>query len=339
MKATFPVLLLLSFASPLAAQSEQQLANYLQRHPGADANGDGVLSREEAREHRRRDPSRGDNLDSKSPLSPIRIPESEAPLETVALETADGVDLGFAWRRPKGEGPFSTIVFFHGGGGQSNLQGLRGNLLSGAVQTRFLREGYLVVQSTRRPFWKGRGDRPTGFYDAVADAALVVEKVKTLPGVDPDRVVLYGGSGGGILAIVTASKARVAAVVAGEPATVVPIDPKTGQSASPADYRGLMEDPQSEYTPGRREEMRAWMAEIDCPVLVLQGEPVGLYKTNFEILIPEMRALGKEISSITYPGMTHGFYWGTARTGATVETVEKIVKDVGVFVGEAFSEQ
>lgn len=334
-KISLSALLVFLLASSLFAQSQQQLTDYFKRHPAADANGDGRLSREEAQKHRRRDPSRGDNLASASHIPGIDIPLAKAPMKAVSLKSQDGVDLSFAYRMPEGDGPFPTIVFFHGGGGQSNLQGLKNNLLKGAVQTRFLQKGYLTVQSTRRPYWKAKdADKPTGFYDAVGDAALIVEKVRTLSGVDPDRVALYGGSGGGILAIVTASRADVACVIAGEPATVIPIDPKKGQAATPANYRGLMENPAEKYTPARQKEMRAWMKAIDCPVLVLQGKPVGLYKTNFEILIPEMKALGREISSITYPGLTHGFYWGTVKTGATLKTVERIVGDVDGFIGK-----
>jgi hypothetical protein len=95
-----------------------------------------------------------------------------------------------------------------------------------------------------------------------------------------------------------------------------------------------MENPAQKYTPERRKQMRDWMKSIDCPVLILQGKPVGLYRANFEILIPEMRELGKDISSIAYPGVTHGFYWGTAKTGATLQTVERIVKDVHAFVAK-----
>ncbi len=318
-----------------SAQSEQKLADYLKRHPDADANGDGVLTREEAHAHRRRDPSRGDNLASTSKIPAKDVSLDRAPLHEVALKTEDGVDLSFAYRIPPGEGPFPTIVFFHGGGGQSNLSSLKANLTNGPVQTRFLEQGFLTVQSTRRPFWKSeKRSLPSGFYLAVDDAARVVERVKVLPGADPDQVILYGGSGGGILAIVTAAKAAVSCVIAGEPATVVPLDPKTGEKASSSDYRGLMANPAANFTGERREEMIAWMKEVSCPVLVLQGKPVGLYRANFEILIPEMKKLGKDISSITYPGMSHGFYWGTVRAGATVETVDKIVKDVSAFVAE-----
>lgn len=335
MKAAKLSVLFFILAPNLLAQSNQQLADYLKRNPGADANGNGVLTRQEARDHRRHDPSRGDNLASASHIPGIDIPLSKAPLKEVSLKSSDGIDLSYAYRKPQGNSPFPAILFFHGGGGQSNLGGLKKNLLTGAVQTRFLEKGYLTIQSTRRPFWKTKdANKPTGFYDAVQDAALVVEDVKKLPGVDPSRVVLYGGSGGGILAIVTASKTELACVIAGEPATVVPLDPKTGQAATPADYRSLMENPAEKFTSERRKEIRAWMNDIDCPILILQGKHVGLYRTNFEILIPEMKKLGKDISSIAYPDVTHGFYWGTARTGVTLQTVERIVEHVDGYIQE-----
>ncbi|QXD25776.1 hypothetical protein F7C95_07795 [Opitutia bacterium ISCC 51] len=329
----YPILLVsLILTTTTWAQSEQQLERYLKQNPAADTNDDGKLSREEARSHRQSDPSRGDNLASRSHIEGIQIPESISPVKTVKLESSDGVDLSFAYRAPQGKGPFPTILFFHGGGGQSNLNGLKSNLLNQPIQTRFLEAGYLTIASTRRPYWKTKDGSPSGFYDAVDDAALVVEKAKSLPGVDSNQVVLYGGSGGAILAIATASKKDLAWVIAGEPATIVPLDPKTGKEASPRDYNELMKNPALLFTPDRRNEMHAWMKKINCPVLVLQGKHIGLYKTNFEILIPEMKRLGKEISSISYPDVTHGFYWGTIRTGATLQTVEKIMADVTHYI-------
>lgn len=334
MKRFVEVFIFLFLAVGLSAQSEQQLANYYKRNPDADANGDGKLTREEARAHRQqRDPTRGDNLSSTSAIPPIEIPLSVAPLKTVALKSQDGVILDFAYRTPKGKGPFPVIIFFHGGGGMSNLEGLKRNLQNGAIQTRFLEKGFMTVQSTRRPYWPSRDKKqPTGFADAVKDASLVVEAVRGLPQVDADRIILYGGSGGGILAIRTAAEVEVSHVVAGEPATVVALDPRDGKPGGSAAYRDVMEKPENFYTKERRKEMRGWMQEITAPVLVLQGNHTGLYKTNFEILIPEMKKLGKEISFIEFPGLSHGFYWGTTRTGATVATVDKVVADVEEFI-------
>jgi dipeptidyl aminopeptidase/acylaminoacyl peptidase len=214
----------------------------LKQNPTADSNGDGKLSRNEAKTQRQanrqpqqEDPSQGDNLASRSHIAGVDISESISPIKEVKLKSPDGVDLSFAYRKPRGKGPFPTILFFHGGRGQSKLSGLKNNLLTKPIQTRFLQQGFIKIASTRRPYWKSKDNRPTGFYDAVSDAASVVEKAKSIPGVAPDQVVLYGGSGGAILAIATASKSRVACDIAGEPATIVPIDPKTGEEASPRD--------------------------------------------------------------------------------------------------------
>lgn len=342
MKTSLPLILsCLIIAQTYAySQSNTQLERYLKRYPQADANQDGKLSQPEARAHRNynerphqnNDPSIGDNLASVSEIPGFDIPESISPVLDVTLKSPDGVDLSFVYRKPEGSGPFKTILFLHGGGGQSNRQALKKNLLNGAIQTRFLNEGYLTIASTRRSYWKTKDNSPSGFYDAVGDTTLIVETAKALPHVDPSKVVLYGGSGGGILAIVTASKTELACVIAGEPATVIPLEPMAGLDASPADYRPVMEAPHEKFTDQRKFEIHDWMKNIRCPILVLQGEPVGLYKTNFEILIPEMQKLGKDITSKSYPGVSHGFYWGTAKTGATLKIVEQIMKDVTSFI-------
>ncbi len=336
------VIAVLAMATSAFAQSEEQIRDYFERFPEADANGDGQLTRQEARAHRQnarqQDPSRGDNLNSRSHISGIEIPVSVSPVKFVPLRSSDGIDLSFAYRVPEGEGPFPTILFFHGGGGHSNLQRLKSNLLTQPIHTRFLERGYVTIASTRRPYWKTDDGRPNGFYDAIEDAAKVVEKAKSLPHVNPDQVILYGGSGGAILAVATASKVDLAGVIAGEPATVVPLDPREDQKSSPAEYRDVMEDPAMIFTQERRKALHAWMKDIDSPILLLQGKHVGLYKTNFEILIPELRSLGKDISSIHYADVTHGFYWGSVKTGATLETVERIMDDVTAFIGKQIGE-
>ncbi|MHC4679204.1 MAG: ankyrin repeat domain-containing protein [Planctomycetota bacterium] len=286
-----------------------------------------------SRTQRPADPTQSDNLSSTSGIAGIKISELICPVIEVPLKSKDGIDLSFAYRTPPGKGPYPAILFFHGGGGQSNLQRLKYDLLTGAVQTRFLQAGFIIVAATRRPYWKSKdANQPTGFYDAVEDARLIIEKAKTLPGVHADNVILYGGSGGGILAIVAASKTDLACVVAGEPATVISLDPRIGTETTPGYYSNLMENPAKSFTEERRREIHSWMKDIECPVLVLQGKHVGLYKTNFEILIPEMEKLNKDISSIHYPGVTHGFYWGRVNTGATLDTVEKVVKDVTAYI-------
>ncbi|MHC4464104.1 MAG: alpha/beta hydrolase family protein, partial [Planctomycetota bacterium] len=121
-----------------------------------------------SRTQRPADPTQSDNLSSTSGIAGIKISELICPVIEVPLKSKDGIDLSFAYRTPPGKGPYPAILFFHGGGGQSNLQRLKYDLLTGAVQTRFLQAGFIIVAATRRPYWKSKdANQPTGFYDAV----------------------------------------------------------------------------------------------------------------------------------------------------------------------------
>jgi dipeptidyl aminopeptidase/acylaminoacyl peptidase len=281
-------------------------------------------------------PTRGDGRAAERQLAGIDVPLDVAPLEEVQLKSADGVDLRFFWRRPRGDGPFPTILFLHGGGKHAAPERLQRGLRRGAVQTRFLAKGFAVVECTRRPFWSAQEDgdgEAVGFDAAVDDTVRIIDKVRTLPGVDGRRLVLYGGSGGGILALVTASRTDVARVIAGEPATVVPLAPEAGAGgAEGRGYRRLMEDPHAADVGERREEMRTWMAAVRCPVLVLQGKPEGLHRINSELLVPELRSLGKEVAVANHPEVTHGFYFGTTGSGATPELVDRVVQEAVDFI-------
>src|SRR5262249_42992725 len=61
------------------------------------------------------------------------------------------------------------------------------------------------------------------------------------------------------------------------------------------------------YTAECQKLTRDKVAKIRCPILIVQGDvfPVGDF--NKEILIPELRDLGKNVVVLTYPGEPHGF--------------------------------
>ena len=84
------------------------------------------------------------------------------------------------------------------------------------TQARFLAWGYVTVNATRRAINHDPQDR-----GVVADTLRIVEATKQRPEVDADSVTLYGGSGGGTLALEVAGKTKLAAIAAGEPATII----------------------------------------------------------------------------------------------------------------------
>ena len=80
------------------------------------------------------------------------------------------------------------------------------------------------------------------------------------------------------------------------------------------DAAPIMENPKQYYTPEYQKILRAKIARIRCPILILQGDedrranPVNRF--NAQVLIPELRAAGKKLEVITYPGEQHCFCFG-----------------------------
>ena len=96
-----------------------------------------------------------------------------------------------------------------------------------------------------------------------------------------------------------------------------------------------MQQPLDHYKGNVKKKTRALFKAIDCPILLLQGDTKNnLDKINNQLLIPELKSFNKDISSMRFPGLGHGFYWGTVKTGVDLETVEKIVKDLTAYIRE-----
>ncbi len=135
--------------------------------------------------------------------------------------------------------------------------------LHGPQSTRFLASGYVTVNALRRG-----SKRDPQAPDSVIDCLAVVEAVKEMPEVDPGSVVVFGHSGGGSIALELAGETRLAAVVAGEPATIL----ITGMlSTKSPDQRTIMEDPKRHYTPELRKRTREKIAKIHCPILICRA--------------------------------------------------------------------
>ena len=92
------------------------------------------------------------------------------------------------------------------------------------------------------------------------------------------RVVVFGCSGGGDLALQIPTRTKVCAIVAEEPATMVTAGmfnnrlPKKGERYTPDDSFFMMENPKEHYTPEFQEIPRAKIAKITCPILIVQGD-------------------------------------------------------------------
>jgi dipeptidyl aminopeptidase/acylaminoacyl peptidase len=160
------------------------------------------------------------------------VMSSDIPVRLMLVELDDGVYAPIGLRKPEGAGPFPTIVFAHMNGGLG-IRWIREwtNYGSGTLEA-FLRAGYAVVwmryraevdtpwsEPLRVREFQGR-QRFTRGPQEFEDAIRIIEFVKSLPEVDPNRVGYMSVSHGSEMLMKIASQYNgLAAGVATEPAS------------------------------------------------------------------------------------------------------------------------
>ncbi|MEI6667520.1 MAG: hypothetical protein WCP29_05125 [Acidobacteriota bacterium] len=165
-------------------------------------------------------------------VSTEAVSHSDIPVDITLLETVDGLFTPIGIRHPKGNGPFPVVLFFSGNGG-AGLAQVREYINNNAyTMERFLAAGYAVAWLQYRaeawyayqqvsPLQVGKQqanqlmNRPPLEID---DLAAIVEYVKRLPYVDPNRVGLCGNShAGGMILRAGAQGLDVRAAIVSEP--------------------------------------------------------------------------------------------------------------------------
>jgi acetyl esterase/lipase len=249
---------------------------------------------------------------AQSPVTRPVVSEEACPLDSFAPEAADGHRGLAVLRKPPGPGPFPVVVWFHGGIATVAVQRLEEMTRDLANLPRLLAAGYVVVAPTYRSRDVDLQNPAT-----VADALAVVEYVRRLEVVDRRSVIVAGCSGGGDLALETAARTEVCAVVAEEPASVLMTGvfnndtPKKGERYTPEDSFFMLENGRRYFTPSMRRAFLAKLKKIDCPILIVQGDEdrreAPINEFNADVLIPELRAAGKEVEVSVYPKQAHCF--------------------------------
>lgn len=247
-------------------------------------------------------------------LTRPEVSETACPLEVISISTPDNHETTAVVRRPPGKGPFPAVVYFHGGSATFSADQLQSEL-RGQTLSRFLAAGYVTVAGTGRPVRQ--------ISENIADGLAVVAHVKTLPEVDPKSVVVWGDSGGGSLALDIAAATSVAAITVQEPASI--LFTRTGVGAN---RRVSMTDPKSVYTTGAQKFTRAKIEKISCPIFLAHGDIHAINKVNHEVLIPELKACGKDLQVKLYPGENHGF---SRRSVATLDGPKRFFDDSDAF--------
>jgi len=311
----------------------------------ADSNRDGLVTLEEAEAFAKKSsvppasrPDRNAGMEGDGaapvfhwPVKPIKISESECPVQSMDTHASDGRNLRAWWRKPAGEGSYPAIVFIHGGLKQFPDDSLRQHLTDNPVITRFLSKGYAVVMATFRTYEQDvQSGGPT------EDVRAILRQTAKLPQVDPQRIALYGGSGGGSIALELGGDPEVCAIAAGEPATVLYTGMLTTDDYGPR--LEMMADPEKYFTPELRAKTREKLKSIRAPVMILHGDRHDLHKLNKQLFLPLMLEASVRVEYREYPGYGHGFYFGGGDDrwgkGADEAVVEEVVRDVHQFFSQ-----
>jgi dipeptidyl aminopeptidase/acylaminoacyl peptidase len=249
---------------------------------------------------------------AQEPITRPAVSEDSCPAETIAPVARDGYRGRGVLRKPPGAGPFPAIIWIHPGLLTFPQSALLNISRRGANPSRFLAAGYVVTL----PTYRSRDEDPQSGV-SLQDCLAAVDYLRQQPYVDPKSIVVYGCSGGGDLALEVAAATDVCAIVPEEPASLLMAgilttkSPKQGERYTPLDANPVFENPKQFYTPEYQRILRAKIARIKCPILILQGDDevrgVSVNKFNAEVLIPELRAQGKNLEVLTYAGQSHCF--------------------------------
>jgi dienelactone hydrolase len=234
------------------------------------------------------------------------VSEADSPVQQVYIKAKDGLYIAAAIRKPKGEGRHPAFIMFHGapgGRGMEQLAGWSRGDTGGPVWERFLQEGFVVAVADYRGGNMNLVSSPStnGSVTSIDDGLAVIDYVKSLPYVDPDRLNLYGVSLGGNLVMNLVSRVPVRSAVLGAPAAIwflglnLPPGPR-----GPDTFKDVKPDP---------EISRKNIEPIRTPILILVGTADSLLPVTV-LLHDALAAAGKSVRMEVYEHGYHDFCLG-----------------------------
>jgi len=258
------------------------------------------------------------------------VKDSPIPVDLMLVEMIDGVYAPIGSRTPPGKEPFPLVLFASGNGGggmawvrdaTQNKSGTQEQFLGAGYAVAWLRYraevdyaydkiGKLIEDRRQRRQLLNRG--PLEYEDVIS----IVDYLKTLPDVAPDRIGYMGMSHGGEMAFKIASEYHgVAAMVASEPAAheFLRLKPDATAHINPAtgllDVESMLMRESGKVRARITEDVaKARMAPIKTPIFV-QGrntdELQGIFRVCYDLLVE----LGKDAQWASYEHDVHGFVY------------------------------
>jgi fermentation-respiration switch protein FrsA (DUF1100 family) len=210
--------------------------------------------------------------------------------EEVAFTTDDGLTLSAWWIPATGDPDGSTIIVFHGNGGN---RADRTPLARGLTQQGY---GVLLVD------YRGYGGNPGSPSEEglLLDAEAAVAYLKSRPDVDPDRLVYFGESLGAAVAIAVAQEHPPSALILRSPFTSLP---DVARAHYPYLRTGLL-------LRDRYPNLDT-ISTLDVPVLIVAGSqdtivPIAQSRELYEASPAPKRFVTIEGADHNDPALTHG---------------------------------
>jgi len=138
-----------------------------------------------------------------SALFPAEVTPGPAPAE-VYVKSFDAAYIATAIRKPPNLGPLPAILFIHGGVGGGDMPAMKASTRQPILE-HFYKLGYVVMSADYRRYHFGE--------DEIQDILAAYRKLESYPFVDKSRIAIIGGSHGGYLALMLATRIRLNAVV------------------------------------------------------------------------------------------------------------------------------
>ena len=253
-----------------------------------------------------------------------------ADVDLMYVETWDGLYAPIGVRKPQGQGPFPIVLLASGNGGEGmgwirDAVRNRGYIMDRLVDAGFacawlryrteVELGYNDGGALVRDMRQGRemfNRSPLEYEDEIA----IIEFVKTLDYVDPDRVGLIGMSHGGEMVLkITSEYHGVAAGVASEPASheFLALTPdSTAFVNEDTQMRNIEEMQMAEVAKVRRridmDIATGRIETIKTPILVMGRDDdhlQGIFRTSYDLLVEA----GKEVEWVSYDHDLHGYVY------------------------------
>jgi hypothetical protein len=251
-------------------------------------------------------------------------------VELMMVETWDGLYAPIGVRKPEGDGPFPMVLLASGNGGEGldwlrdafqNRGYITDQLVAAGYACAWLRYrtevelGYNNGGQLVRDVRQGRelfNRSPLEYEDEIA----IIDFVKTLPYVDPERVGLVGMSHGGEMVMKITSEYHGAAVgVASEPASHEYLWLTPDDTAHVKEETGLRDIESMMMTDTEKVRRRIdpdiaskRISGIDTPILVMGRETdelQGIFRLNYELL----EEAGKDVEWVSFDHDLHGYVY------------------------------